>query len=360
MIQAIADRGFNIIRVPFSVQILLEYKKGIESEIPHVNHAYNKELDGMNGIQIFDFFMQQCRVNGLKIFIDIHCVKTDQMGHMYALWYNDQYSTDQFYEAIQWIVDRYKDDDVLIGVDVKNEPHGKSSDELRAIWNDGTAKNNWKYVAETAGNKIHAVNPNLLILVEGIEIFPKDDSNSDFHIIDSTGQNTVSAYHFAWWGGNLRGVAKFPVKPTKPNKVVYSPHDYGPGVYQNQPWFHQNGGGFTYDSLIKDYWYDTWLYIHDKKIAPLLIGEWGGRLEGQNTVWIKALAKLIQTYGLHQTFWSFNPNSGDTGGLVKDDWVTWDEEKYAIVKPTLWQRGGKFVGLSSTVPLGKNGISRNG
>jgi aryl-phospho-beta-D-glucosidase BglC (GH1 family) len=72
------------------------------------------------------------------------------------------------------------------------------------------------------------------------------------------------------------------------------------------------------------------------------------------------VAQLIADNGLHSTFWCFNPNSGDTGGLVKDDWKTWDIEKYNIVKATLWQRGGKFVGLSSTVPLGRNGIPRNG
>jgi aryl-phospho-beta-D-glucosidase BglC (GH1 family) len=40
------------------------------------------------------------------------------------------------YEAILWLVDRYKDDDVLIGVDVKHEPHGKRSDAPHEIWND--------------------------------------------------------------------------------------------------------------------------------------------------------------------------------------------------------------------------------
>jgi endo-1,4-beta-D-glucanase Y len=37
--------------------------------------------------------------------------------------------------------------------------------------------------------------------------------------------------------------------------------------------------------------------------------------------------------------------------------MTWDEEKYALLKPALWQYNGKFVGLDHVVPLGANGIS---
>jgi endoglucanase len=50
-----------------------------------------------------------------------------------------------------------------------------------------------------------------------------------------------------------------------------------------------------------------------------------------------------------------NPNSGDTGGLLLDDWKTWDEQKYALLKPALWQYGGKFVSLDHQVPLGGAG-----
>ena len=53
----------------------------------------------------------------------------------------------------------------------------------------------------------------------------------------------------------------------------------------------------------------------------------------------------------------FNSNSGDTGGLVLDDFTTWDEDKYAFVKEVLWQQNGKFVGLDHEIPLGSNGIT---
>ena len=132
---------------------------------------------------------------------------------------------------------------------------------------------------------------------------------------------------------------------------MYSPHDYGPSVYQ-QEWFK---GEYTYESLKKDAWNDNWLYIHTSKTAPILIGEWGGFMTEPNLKWMKYLRRLIKEERLNHTFWCFNANSGDTGGLVKDDFVTWDEEKYDFVKEVLWQEDGKFVGLDHKIPLGENG-----
>ena len=107
-----------------------------------------------------------------------------------------------------------------------------------------------------------------------------------------------------------------------------------------------------------DCWYDNWFYIYDKKKAPLLIGEWGGFMKEPNITWMTYCRELIQNYKLHHTFWCFNANSGDTGGLVLDDFTTWDEEKYAFVKEVLWQDdNGKFVGLDHEIPLGENGIT---
>ena len=81
-------------------------------------------------------------------------------------------------------------------------------------------------------------------------------------------------------------------------------------------------------------------------------------MEGDTLKWMNCLRQLIDEKKLNHTYWCFNANSGDTGGLVKDDFKTWDEDKYALVKKVLWQNdAGKFVGLDHKVPLGANGIS---
>jgi endoglucanase len=73
----------------------------------------------------------------------------------------------------------------------------------------------WNLAAQKCGNAILSVNPDVLIVIEGVE---------------QVGSKTY------WWGGNLEGVVKTPIVLTKPEKLVYSPHEYGPEVFQ-QPWF---------------------------------------------------------------------------------------------------------------------------
>ncbi|MBQ8841137.1 MAG: glycoside hydrolase family 5 protein, partial [Ruminiclostridium sp.] len=348
-VEAIANHGFNLIRVPISAELINQWAKG-EYPRANYNNAYNTELNDMNSLEIFEYFLKLAEENGIKVMPDIHSAETDASGHNVNLWYTSKISAEDFYSALEWMADRYKDNDTIIAYDLKNEPHGKPHEgDGAAIWNDSTDANNWKYVAETAAARILAKNPNVLILVEGTEIYPIDlSSNSDYH---STNKDD---YYVNWWGGNLRGVKDYPVNLGQhQNKLVYSPHDYGPTVYK-QPWFE---GNYTFDSLMKDCWKDNWFYIHEENTAPLLIGEWGGFMREPNLTWMTYMRQLIKENKLNHTFWCFNANSGDTGGLVLDDFTTWDEEKYAFVKEVLWQDNGKFVGLDHAIPLGDNGIT---
>lgn len=346
-VKGIADHGFNLIRVPISAELINQWAAG-EYPKANYNNAYNEELNSMNSLEIFDYFLSLAEENGIKVMPDIHCAETDASGHNVNLWYTDKVSVEDYYAALEWMAARYKDNDTIIAFDLKNEPHGKPNEgKNAAIWNDSRDANNWKYVAETAASKVLAQNPNVLILVEGTEIYPRKKGG------DYTSSNSDD-YYFNWWGGNLRAVADYPINLGKyQNKLVYSPHDYGPTVYA-QPWFQKD---YTYDTLMKDCWYDNWLYIYDEETAPLLIGEWGGFMREPNLTWMTYMRQLISTYHLHHTFWCLNANSGDTGGLLLDDFTTWDSEKYNFVKEVLWQENGKFVGLDHAIPLGENGIT---
>ena len=349
-LESIADHGFNLLRIPMSAELLLQWKNG-EYPQANFNQAYNAELQSMNSLEIFDYALDICAANGIKVMIDIHSLPTDAMGHMLPMWYTDSFTVDDYYEALDWLSERYANNDTIIAYDLKNEPHGAASETEHAIWNDSEDANNWRYVAETAGNIILDNNPHALIMIEGIQIYPIDPIANNF---TSTNDDD---YYNSWWGGNLRAVADYPIdfgSPERNAQIVYSPHDYGPAVYA-QPWFE---GGFTYESLYEDYWHDAWLYIDEEEIAPLLIGEWGGFMTGDNLTWMTYMRQLIAEYHLNHTFWCFNANSGDTGGLVLDDFVTWDEDKYEFVREVLWQdQDGNFIGLDHAVALGDNGIS---
>lgn len=374
MLNQIADHGFNLLRVPMSTQILLQWKNGEpDPATPKVNEYANPELtlEGIEGGTImysFDIWnkaVEWCRENGIKIMMDVHCATTNSAGHNVSLWYDSTYSTEDWIEALSWFADYYKDDDTIIAVDLKNEPHGTAdTPDLMAKWDDSEDANNWKYAAETAAAAVLEKNPNLLIMVEGTEVYPKFEEGADWSSqnIDYS-RYPYSYYHHTWWGGNFRGVRDYPIDLGEyQSQLVYSPHDYGPLVY-NQTWFYD---GFTQETLMDDVWYDNWFFIQDEGIAPLLMGEWGGFLDeehdsdGKNRAWMTALRDLMIEYKIHHTFWCFNENSGDTGGLVYDNFGSWDEEKYNFVEPALWQNEeGKFISLDHTIALGQsgNGIS---
>ncbi len=372
MLNEMADHGFNLLRVPMSTQILLQWKNhDPDPYMVKINEWKNPELtvEGVEGgtpkysFDIWNMAVEWCRENGIKIMMDIHCATTASNGHQIPLWYDSNYSTDDWLEALSWFAEYYKDDDTVIAIDLKNEPHGKNDGQGMAIWDDSTAENNWKYAAERGAAACLEQNPNLLIMVEGIEVYPKFENGKDWnspavdyaHYDDPNAQ----AFHGAWWGGNFRGVRDYPVDLGEhQDQLVYSPHDYGPLVWE-QEWFKKD---FTTQTLLDDYWYDTWAFLIEEEISPLLMGEWGGFYDdehdptGDNRKWMKLLRDYMIDKRIHHTFWCFNENSGDTGGLLCNDFQDWDVAKYEFVKEALWQtEDGKFIGLDHKIPLGQNG-----
>lgn len=302
--------------------------------------------------------------NGIKIMIDIHCATTASNGHQYPLWYDKNYSTEDWLEALEWVAEYYKDDDTILAIDLKNEPHGKNDGQGMAIWDGSTAENNWRYAAERGAAAVLNANPNLLIMVEGIEVYPKFEEGRDWNspAVDYADYDNPP-FHGAWWGGNFRGARDYPVDLGEhQSQLVYSPHDYGPLVWE-QEWFKKD---FTRQTLLDDYWYDTWAYLVEEKISPLFMGEWGGFLDeahdktGDNKKWMGLLRDYMIEKRIHHTFWCFNENSGDTGGLLTNDFQDWDMVKYEFVEPSLWQdENGKYISLDHKIPLGQagNGIS---
>lgn len=374
----IADHGFNLLRVPMSTQILLQWKNKEPDPIIKLNEYENPELtvEGVEGgtpkysFDIWNQVVKWCKEKGIKIMMDVHCATTNAAGHNYALWYDSNYSEKDWLEALAWFSDYYKDDDTIIAIDLKNEPHGKKDDGIFAKWDGSSDPNNWRYAAEKGAMACLEQNPNLLIMVEGIEVYPKTEKGFDWNSPSTDyghyGDPEYQPYYGAWWGANFRGVRDYPVNLGKyQSQLVYSPHDYGPEVYK-QSWFYLEDAGKTFsrETLLDDYWRDTWAFIAEEHIAPLLMGEWGGWVDeehdktGENVHWLKEIRDYMIDMHIHHTFWCFNENSSDTGGLVYDNFKKWDDVKYDFIKSALWQDDkGVFIGLDHQIPLGANGQS---
>ncbi|MDE6774900.1 MAG: cellulase family glycosylhydrolase [Ruminococcus sp.] len=403
MLQEVADRGINVIRFPISTELILSWKNGTPYQISSggMQAVYNPPVDqddGNGGVvkagtygnlnkdfvesdgktlitsdRGFDIILDKCKKYGIKAFIDIHSPHADNSGHNYNLWYGKEtadgtmVTTKIWQDTLVWIADKYKNNDTLLGYDLKNEPHGKGQEgEKAAKWDGSTDENNWAYAATKCADAILEVNPNALIFIEGVEQSLSGAMPGDYWGIED--RMTNSPYIGAWWGGNFRGAREYPIKPEHgTSQIVYSPHDYGPSVYA-QTWFDKD---FTTQTLLDDYWYDTWAYINAEDIAPELIGEWGGHMDGaENQKWMELLRDYMIENHINHTFWCLNTNSGDTGGLWKNiscgqqagsTQIQWEEEKYALMEKSLWQtqETGKYIGLDHQKALGNNGLSLN-
>jgi endoglucanase len=303
MLLQIKSSGYNLIRLPYSVQSLRS------QDVHGINYQLgsNQELQGKSPLEVMDAVIQEANRQGILILLDSHRLNDKRIPE---LWYGDGFTEADWIDTWKMLATRYKNYPNIIGADLKNEPHG------RASWGTNHDSTDWRLAAERAGNAILAINPNWLIVVEGVEK-------------NVPGQKLAAH----WMGGNLEGVERFPVRLSKPNKLVYSPHEYGPGVY-NQPWFSES----SFPNNLESRWETGWNYIATKGIAPILIGEFGGRQVDNSSkegIWQRKLVDYINRKNLSFAYWSWNPNSADTGGILQDDWKTVNSAKQELLQGLL-------------------------
>jgi endoglucanase len=298
MLDQIVHSGFNTLRLPYSNE-LLEPK----SVPTGIDFALNPDLQGLTGLQILDQVIVRAGERGLKVILDRHRPTAEAQSE---LWYTERVSEERWIADWVMLASRYRGNTTVIGADLHNEPRGP------ATWGDDNPRTDWRAAAERVGNAILEANPEWLIIVEGIE-----RQGDDWY----------------WWGGNLSMAGSMPVRLSAPDKLVYSAHDYGPGVF-NQKWF----AAPDFPRNLSDVWYSHWAYLKLNGIAPVLVGEFGGRSMGDDAegIWQRELVTYLQANGFDYTYWCWNPNSGDTGGILDDNWTTLDDAKMGVLKGYQW------------------------
>jgi endoglucanase len=294
LLDQIAEQGFNTLRLPFSNDLFTPARRpgGIDVEL-------NPDLAGLSGSQIMDKIVEGATGRGIMVLLDRH--RPTAAGQR-KFWYTDEVSEATWINDWVDLARRYRDNPLVIGADLHNEPHDDAS------WGDSDRATDWRLAAERAGNAVLAVNPDWLIVVEGVQ-----------HYQDR-------AY---WWGGNLIGARDHPVRLADPSKLLYSAHDYSPNVWP-QPWFEDP----TFPANLPAVWHAHWGYLATEGIAPVLLGELGGWSVGTDVegVWQRSLIDYLRNTGISYTYWCWNPDSPDTGGIVADDWVTINTDKMNLLK----------------------------
>ena len=326
--------GFNAIRVPFVPDTL--YNTTPVNALSYIDANLNPELIGKTPLQVLDLWMAEADRQGMYLLMDFHSVS---MVRQYPTWYvsnpvdfnliyNKQaYTAENWTRDLAFVARRYAHLPHFFAIDIYNEPNGI----VRWSTGDPNATNPanfWKAAAETASAVVLAANPNLMIFVQGI--------NGNFDGIE----NTNIAMN---WGEDFQPQAYQPLNIPL-DKLVLTPHTYGPDVYQKSSFTAANFPA----NLVAD-WEKLFGQFASKH--PVVVGEWGGRYGNgtggqQDMVWQNAFVDYLISKGIRSSFyWCYTPNSGDTGGIL-DDALNVRQDKMALLQ----RHWGAFVAAPATPP----------
>jgi endoglucanase len=330
MLNQIKSLGYNTIRLPYSNQLF------DASSAPNSINFWqmNADLQGLTtGLQVMDKIIAYGGSIGLRFILDQH---RPDSGSQSPLWYTSAYPESRWLSDWTMLAQHYAGNTAVVGADLHNEPHHvQGNPTAGACWGCGDPAVDWRLAAQKAGNAILAVNPNWLIIVEGTDCFGPGGVTEP-----SQGADCY------WWGGNLEGAQTYPVQLNVANRLVYSAHDY-PHDVATQTWFSDP----NYPNNMPAIWDAHWGYLQKNNIAPVLLGEFGTKLaDTSDQQWFSTITNYLGTgvSGINWTFWSWNPDSGDTEGILQNDWLTVNTAKQAYLNPIEFALDGTGATSTST------------
>ncbi|GMR49030.1 hypothetical protein PMAYCL1PPCAC_19225, partial [Pristionchus mayeri] len=285
----IKNNGFNAIRVPFSMELV----KNSPKKIMAVHCHNNPGLCQKSAYHMLDTFINRAAERGLLVMLSNH--RNAAGGYISPpLWYDNAYTEVEVIKLWKILTDRYADRWNVFAIDLKNEPHDN------ATWGDSKPQTDWNKAAERMIMGLSSFQG--LFFVGGIE-----------------------------WGGRFEKAAQYPINTGLDdlnNRVVYSPHAYGPDVY-DRPEFNVESFPNNLDEI-----YRRKFGFLVENGHPVVIGEWGGKAvkDTRDETWNKWFVEWMRRKCLTNNFyWCLNPNSDHTGGLLEEDWKTPVQHKINLV-----------------------------
>jgi endoglucanase len=296
----VAANGFNAIRVPLAYNHLLLNPTPAESLL-----SANLELVGLDMFQLLTLVVEHAAARGILILLDLHRLDSNVWPDPQGLWYSDSVSMPALQRAWDLLAKRFCGHWNVMGADLFNEPHG-------GTWGTGDTATDWNLAAEQLATGVLDRCSRWLVFVEGV---------------GQAGRKMPEYF----WGENLSGVRRKLLHLAQPGKVVYSPHLYGPGLAPYMHYFLRP----DFPASMPSVWHEHFGFLLGRSDVTVVVGEWGGPLTSQEDAsWQRELVDyLVQNGHVSSFYWCLNPNSGDTGGLLLDDWTTPNEQKLGILSP---------------------------
>jgi endoglucanase len=273
----------------------------------------NSDLEGKTPLEVFDAIIDALVKKDLLVILNNHTTKSQWCcsgNDNDGLWYNNAFTEDQWVNDWKMLAKRYKNNPYVVGADLRNELRRNNKLNLSPKWGGGGA-NDWKRAAKRAGDAILATNPDLLIIVEGLN-----------------------------YSAQLRDLYHDPLKLSVSNRLVYSFHSYS---------FFKSSGEI-YD-VSEQRWGADWGYILTENkpfTAPVWLSEFGTS-RGDNApisaskTWWNHLMCYLQTADIDFAYWALNGSklasnaksrlnngesvyTGEPYGLLDYNWQPYDKD----------------------------------
>ena len=296
-LKIIKDTGLNALRVPLAPETL---DPNLKSQEPWAS-KWN------SGREMLEELLVKTQKQGLYVLLDMHTChykagyKTGRIDHPECPNYNET----KWLKDLEELAALALKFDHIVGIDIYNEPHYYN-------WKE------WKKMAERAAKTIIAVSDQS----NGF------DKNPSLIFVEGVGSKGYTGSYTPFWGENFKE-AENDLPQIDSEKLIFSPHVYGPDVFM-QDYFSAQSFPLNMPAI----WDSHFGYLKAKN-KVLAIGEFGGKYKKGSTdkEWQDSFTDyLISKNIAHWFYWSLNPNSGDTGGLLEGDWKTINSDKEKLLR----------------------------
>ncbi|KAK0551052.1 hypothetical protein OC846_003430 [Tilletia horrida] len=331
IVDSFLELGINTVRLPFSNQMMHD-----SSMVPDSALKANPQLKGLTPLQIFDATILALTKKGIAVILNnmtnksLWCCGAD----MNSRW-NSAQTTSQWQSDWLTMVKRYKSNPRVVGADLYNEV--RRDIVIDPIWGTGGNYDWWQASFDLGNRILREVNPDLLIVVEGINFvgIPLNGQphgrpmllpvHGLSHTLAVQDKLVYSAHFYAYTGPNNTG------------------SDSGPFV-TNDPLFRDLSASELQDSVdnLAAYVATSLNDTQQHYSAPVWISEFGvgGRPDtrSDDRDWWDNFVRTMISFDLDYAFW---PLVGWQRYGLGDGWAlnAWDEngQRLSILDAGDWR-----------------------
>jgi len=209
-----------------------------------------------SGFQYFDKIIEWCKQEELYVLLDMHCAPGGQTGdniddsYGYPFLFKSKSSQDLFVKIWMDIVDRYKDEPIILGYDLMNEPIAHYYENELDVLNKELLN-----IYKRTVKEIRAIDQEHLIFLNG------SVWSSNFEVFEELlGENIVYEFHKYWVDVNYDAIGQY-------------------------------------------------VEFRDKHKVPIYVGE-----TGENTdEWVNDFRVLLEEYEINWCFWPYKKMNNTRG-----------------------------------------------